>query len=305
MKTGVIILIVIAALLAVVLLGILAAAILLMRIAAKPRRYKRERSARYVREQGLYGEFDALEKKELQIPSYDGYTLHGFYLPAKEESDRYVIITHGIMDTCYGSIRYANMYHRLGFHVLMYDLRNHGENQKTYTTMGIRECRDLRAVAAYTRQRFGEDIVLGIHGESLGSSTSILCLDDGLKLAFCVADCGYSDLIDLMTYLVKEVYHVPAFFVPLGNRLVKLFYHYSFSDIRPIDNLRQNHTPILFIHGGADTYIPPWMSQKMYEVNAGYKEIYICPGAWHACSVSRNPKKYYEVLEGFLKRVLG
>ncbi len=294
--------------LGLLVLGIVAvpaAAILLMRIAAKPRRYKRERSARYVKEQGLYGEFDDLEKEELQIPSYDAYTLHGFYLPAKEVSDRYVIITHGIMDTCYGSIRYANMYHRLGFHVILYDLRNHGENKKTYTTMGIRECRDLRAVAEYTRQRFGEDIVLGIHGESLGSATGVLCLDDGLKLAFCVADCGYSDLMDLMRYLVKAVYHVPAFFVPLGNRLVKLFYHYSFSDIRPIDNLRQNHTPILFIHGGADTYIPPWMSQKMYEVNAGYKEIYICPGAWHACSISRNPKKYYEVVEGFLKRVLG
>ena len=287
------------------LLGILTATVLLMLIATKPRRYSREYSAKYVREQGLYGEFDTLNKEEFQIPSYDKYLLHGFYLPAEGKSNRYVIITHGIMDTCYGSIRYANLYHRLGFHVVIYDMRNHGENQKTFTTMGIRECQDLRAVVSYVRKRFGEDIVLGIHGESLGSATSILCLDDGLKLAFCVADCGYSDLIELMTYLVKEVYHVPTFFVPLGNRLVKLVYHYSFSDIRPIDNLRNNHTPILFIHGGADTYIPTRMSEEMYEVNAGYKELYICPKAKHACSILTNPEKYYEVLEGFIGRVLG
>ena len=305
MKPFVILVIILLGLLVLGLLGTLIAAILLMRIAAKPRRYKREYSAKYVREQGLYGEFDSLEKEEIEIPSYDGYALHGFYLPAKGESDRYVIITHGIMDTCYGSIRYANLYHRLGFHVVMYDLRNHGENKKTYTTMGIRECQDLRAVVGYVRRHFGENIVLGIHGESLGSATSILCLDDGLKLAFCVADCGYSDLIELMKYLVKEVYHVPAFFVPLGNRLVKLIYHYSFSDIRPIDNLQNNHTPILFIHGGADNYIPTWMSQKMYEANTGYKELYICPGAWHACSLCKNPKKYREVVEGFIRRVLG
>lgn len=304
MKPFVILVMILLGLLVLGLLGILAAAILLMRIAAKPRRYKQEDSVKYVREQGLYGEFDSLKKEEIQIPSYDGYALHGFYLPAEGESDRYIIVTHGITDTCYGSIRYANLYHRLGFHVVIYDLRNHGENKKTYTTMGIRECRDLRAVAFYVRRRFGEDIVLGIHGESLGSATSVLCLDDGLKLAFCVADCGYSDLIELMTYLVNEVYHVPAFFVPLGNRLVKLIYHYSFSDICPIDNLRDNHTPILFIHGGADHYIPSWMSQKMYEANAGYKELYICPGAGHACSIYKNPKKYCEVVEGFIRRVL-
>lgn len=288
-------------------LGIFAAAVLLMSIATKPRCYDAKRSIRQVTEQGLLGEFDSLEKEEIQIPSYDNYVLNGLYLPAKEESNKYVVITHGIMDTCYGSSKYANLYHRLGFHVVMYDMRNHGVNVKTYTSMGVRECKDLRAVIGYVRERFGrgevDEISVGIHGESLGSATSILCLDDNLNLAFCVADCGYSDLIELMRHLVKNEYHVPDFFVPLGDKLVKLFYGYSFSEIRPIDNLKNNYTPILFMHGAEDTYVPTYMSQDMYEANAGYKEICLFEGAKHAKSIASNPEKYFEVLREFLGRV--
>lgn len=289
-------------------LGIFAAAVLLMSIATKPRCYDAKRSIRQVTEQGLLGEFDSLEKEEIQIPSYDNYVLNGLYLPAKEESNKYVVITHGIMDTCYGSSKYANLYHRLGFHVVMYDMRNHGVNVKTYTSMGVRECKDLRAVIAYVRERFGaensQEISVGIHGESLGSATSILCLDDNLELAFCVADCGYSDLIQLMRHLVKNEYHVPDFFVPLGDKLVKLFYGYSFSEIRPIDNLKNNHTPILFMHGAEDTYVPTYMSQDMYEANAGYKEICLFEGAKHAKSIASDPKKYFEVLREFVGKVV-
>lgn len=279
------------------------AAVILIRIAAKPRRLKREQSIAYVKRQKLYGEFDTTPKEEVHIPSFDGYELFGFYLPAQKVSNRYVVITHGITDNCYGSVRYANFYHKLGLHVIIYDMRNHGANVGSYTTMGIRECRDLRAVIEYIRERFGENIVVGIHGESLGSATSILCLEDELQLAFCVADCGYSDLKELITYLAKKVYHAPTFLIPLGDKLVKLFYKYSFSEIRPIDNLKKNHTPILFIHGAADTYIPPSMSQDMYDANAGYKEIHFFEGAGHGGSIARNPKKYYEVLKGFLDSV--
>ena len=288
-------------------LGIFAAAVLLMRIATKPRCYDAKRSIRQVTEQGLLGEFDSLEKEEIQIPSYDNYVLNGLYLPAKEESNKYVVITHGIMDTCYGSSKYANLYHRLGFHVVMYDMRNHGVNVKTYTSMGMRECKDLRAVIGYARERFGrgevDRISVGIHGESLGCATSILCLDDSLKLAFCVADCGFSDLIELMRHLIRNEYHMPDFFVSLGDKLVKLFYGFSFSEIRPIDNLKNNHAPILFMHGGNDTYVPTYMSRDMYEANAGYKEICIFEGAKHAKSITSDPVKYFEMLRDFLARV--
>ena len=299
MRAVIIAAVVLGIMLLLILLGILTTAVLLMRIAAKPKRSGIARSIRYVKEQGLYGEFDDLEKEEIVIPSHDQYELHGFYIPAKKDGNRYVVITHGITDTCYGSIRYANFYHRLGCHVVIYDLRKHGVNKKTYTTMGIRESGDLRAVIEYVRRRFGESVFLGIHGESLGSATSVLCLDDGLNLNFCVADCGYSDLLELMTYLVKEVYHVPAFFIPLGNKLVKLFYHYSFSEIKPVENIKKNHTPILFIHGASDTYIPCSMSQAMYDANPGYKEIYFFKGAGHAMSIASDPKRYYNVLESF------
>lgn len=276
---------------------------LLMSKATKPKCATKEQCIEYVRKHNLYGEYDTLEKEEILISSFDGYELHGYYHPCRD-SKRYVIITHGITDSCFGSIRYVNIYHQLGFHVITYDLRNHGRNVKTYTSMGVRESKDLRAVIAFARMRFGEEIVLGLHGESLGTATSVLALRDDLKLAFCVADCGYSDMIKLMNYLVKKVYHVPGFFVALGNKLVKLCYGYSFDEISPEDNLKNNHTPILFVHGSEDAYIPSWMSEEMFELNPGYKKIEIFEGAAHAQSLASNPAKYLEMLRQFLGELL-
>lgn len=300
-----IVVIVLCCLAGLALIGILAVATVLMRIAAKPKRSTMEASVNYVRDAGVYGGFDEIEKEAVSISSFDGYLLNGFFIPAKEQSDRYVIISHGITDTLYGSVKYANIYHRLGFHVLIYHLRNHGSNKETYTTMGIRESKDLSQIILYMRKRFGENIRLGIHGESLGSATSIMCLKENQSLAFCVADCGFSKLVSLMKYLVKAEYHVPSWLIPIGNFLAMLLYHYSFYTICPIDSLWENQVPIMFIHGNADTFIPPFMSQEMYDANRGYKEIHFFPDAKHAGSLASAPEKYEEVLKAFLKKVLG
>ncbi len=279
------------------------AAYVMTKRATKPGRRTDEQILNRLKRKRLYGDYDSLEKEFVRIPSFDGYELRGIYLSADKESRRFVITSHGIMDNLHGGIKYALLYHKLGFNVIMYDLRNHGMNKETYSTMGIRESKDLREVIGYVRKRFGEDVIVGIHGESLGCATSILCLDDSLKLAFCVADCGFSNLYQLIRHLMKTEYHVPSFFLHIGNVIVKLIYRFSFSQNRPIDVLKNNHTPILFVHGENDTFIPTQMSRDMYEANAGYKEIYIARSAEHAASIDVNPGKYYEVLKNFIQKV--
>lgn len=273
----------------------------LLFLVLRPRLYTAERSIAAVKEHGLYGNFDTVEKESLSIPSYDNYLLHGLYL--KNNSDKYVIITHGWMDNMYISIKYAMLYHELGFQVIIYDLRHHGANKRSHVTMGIREARDLLAVIDYVRARFGQDIVLGIHGESLGAATCILSLKEKQDLSFCVADCGYSDLGRLVATAVKSLFHLPVFLIYPADLWCRLLYHFSFFSIKPVEVLTENTVPILFIHGTADRLIPCTMSQEMFEANKGKKQLVLFDGAEHARSVFSDPGKYRNTLGAFLSKL--
>lgn len=264
----------------------------------RPRLYTAERSISAVKEHGLYDPFDTVEKEALSIPSYDDYLLHGLYI--KNNSDKYVIITHGWMDNMYISIKYAMLYYALGFQVIIYDLRHHGSNKRCHVTMGIRESKDLQAVINYVKKRFGENIYLGIHGESLGASSCILVLKEEQKLNFCVADCGYSDLGKLIASAVKALFHLPVFFIYPADLWCRILYRYSFFSIKPAEALKENKVPVLFIHGTGDRLIPHTMSEEMYAAAKGRKQLVLFEGAQHARSVFSDPEKYRKTLELFL-----
>ncbi|MBQ9299463.1 MAG: alpha/beta hydrolase, partial [Clostridia bacterium] len=82
--------------------------------------------------------YDGLKKTNYSVKSYDGYMLHVQYIQNPRPTDRYILISHGYTDNRIGSLKYTRMYLDLGFHVILYDLRGHGENAVTFCTYSIR-----------------------------------------------------------------------------------------------------------------------------------------------------------------------
>ena len=205
--------------------------------------------------------YDALEKEPYVVSCEDGYELHALFLKNPVPSDRYILISHGYTDNRFGALKYARMYLDLGFHVIVYDLRGHGENQPTFCTYSIRESKDLMALIRDCRKRYPDARVFGIHGESLGSATSIACLKYRPDIDFVVADCGFSEIISVMQGGLRGM-HLPAGLVYPASCCAKLRYGYRYRQMRPIDSLKDNEIPILFIHGDQDDFILPAHSDK-------------------------------------------
>jgi fermentation-respiration switch protein FrsA (DUF1100 family) len=60
-------------------------------------------------------------------------------------------------------------------------------------------------------------------------------------------------------------------------------------------------TPILFIHGQNDTYIPPQMSQDLFNAKTqGDRRLYLVPGAGHAYACSTDAREYERQVNAFL-----
>ena len=243
--------------------------------------------------------YDPLEKTDYTVKSRNGYILHAQFLKNPGDTDRYILISHGYTDNRFGALKYAYMYLELGFNVIVYDLRGHGLNEPAICTYSIRESQDLLAMIQDSRERFRNMAILGIHGESLGAATSVAVLKEKPPVDFVVADCGFSDIVPVLKGAMKGM-HLPGFLVYLVSVCARIRYGYSFREMRPIESLRENHIPILFIHGAEDSFILPEHSERMKAATKGYAELHLIPGAGHAMSILTDPKAYQAIVRKFL-----
>ena len=277
--------------------------VMLSRMVAWPHRISLPDEIEYEKEKGMWKNFDSISKEEYVLDSFDGYELHMIYVPAVEKSDKYVIISHGYSGCRLGSVKYLHIFRDLGFNAIMYDDRGHGENKRVACTMGFKESRDLMTVISHVYERFGENITLGLHGESMGSALSNNALQYSPRIRFIVSDCGYNDLGKLFAYLVKKNMHLPKLFAKTASVANRIFYGYYFHQVSPIKYIRENEIPICFFHGEDDDFIPCEHAKEMHEANKGYSELHLVPGAGHAMCVITDEKAYAQNVKAFLETI--
>jgi len=248
-------------------------------------------------------ELAKLPKEEIYITSPFGYKLYGMFIPV-QNTKKAVIICHGITCNIYASVKYIDLFRKRGFSVFIYDQRNHGKSGGKYTTFGYFEKYDLKACADWVRGKMGQDAILGVMGESMGAATALQSLSVDKNIAFCIADCSYSDLRELLDLRLKIEYNIPGFlFMPLARIISEYKSGMSFNKVSPIKDVTGSLIPTLFIHGIDDDYIPAKMSMKMFEAKKGVRQIYIAKGAKHAQSLNADSREYDKKVGEFLNLI--
>ena len=246
--------------------------------------------------------YEGLQKTDYLVAGHDGYDLHVQLVQNPNPTNRYIIFTHANTDNHIGSLKYVPLFLDLGYNCILYDMRGHGEGKPTFCTYGLLEGKDLAELVKDTRERYPDIAELGLHGESLGGSTTISALAYSPNVDFAVSDCAFADLDSAIRQKFKTM-HLPEFLVPLADIGIRVLYGYSINDMRPIEALEGNTVPILFIHGDADTTVPPESARELCEAAKGKGELHYVSGADHAESVLIAPNEYREVVSSFLGTV--
>ena len=177
-------------------------------------------------------------------------------------------------------------------------------NESTFCTYSARERKDLLALINDSHERYRDISLFGLHGESLGAATSIAVLGEKPSVDFVVADCGFSEIASVLRGGLKSM-HMPEFLTGFASRCAKIRFGYSYDEMKPVESLKDNRIPILFIHGANDRFILPEHSERMKAATNGYAEIHLIPGADHAMSVLTDPVGYQEIVREFLKKISG
>lgn len=247
--------------------------------------------------------FKSLEKEEVFIDSPYGYKIHGLFF-SDCYSKKVIIISHGITWSLCGSIKYVELFLKKGFSILIYDHRNHGKSGGKDTSFGYYEKFDLKACTDWIINKLGNDIVIGLLGESMGAGTVLQNIAIDSRIGFCISDCGYSDINTLFKYHLEKDFKIKRLpIVEVTSFITKLRTGWGFKDVCPIKSISKIDTPILFMHGGADDFVPTWMSKEMYKAKKGFKDIYIAPNAAHVETYSNNMQEYEKHLDYFLKEI--
>lgn len=255
-----------------------------------------------------YGRLNVLDQEDVSIKSNFGYKLSGTYIKNPSETQNTVIILHGITGSRWEAMKYADMYIDLGFNILIYDSRYHGNSGGNDISLGYFEKYDLNNCVQWVRQKNPKGII-GVHGESMGAATALLqskINEDKKTVSFYVVDCPYSDLTELFTIKLREELKPHMDFVIRGiifySSMVALYKSgFSIYSISPVKAVKDVKTPIMFIHGADDEFIPPTMTMELYFAKKAPKSIYIAQNAGHAMAYLTNKQEYSSKVRQFLK----
>lgn len=242
-------------------------------------------------------------EKELKTKKADK-SLDNHIEDVKSPGLKLAILCHGFTWAKYGCLIYAEIYLRLGFKVLIYDHRNHGLSGKAYTSMGYYEKFDLKKIVDWCFRKYGENLKLVTHGESMGAATALMHLGIDDRVQCVIADCGYSDLKELLRYQMRQFYHLPRLLIPIESLITFLRAGFWYREVSPIQIVSQTDKPILFIHGKQDCFVPTDMAKQMYTCKRRNKAIYLVAGAEHAQSCLVNREGYNKRVEEFLERFI-
>ena len=77
---------------------------------------------------------------------------------------------------------------------------------------------------------------------------------------------------------------------------------FSFYECSTRDTLARSKTPILFIHGKKDDFVPVWMSEKNYEACQSPKQLLLVEGAGHGASYYENREQYETAVKAFISQ---
>ena len=247
-------------------------------------------------------EYFCLKREPFEVTLKDGYVIHGDYSENEKPSNKYVILVHGHGSTREGTLKYCPIFYQMGYNIIRYDHRSHGDNERGRCTMGHQEAKDLNEIIDYVKERFGKDIFLVLHGTSLGGATVLLLTQYRQDINYIVADCPYASMIAFAGDYVHNMHLMYWPFKIFFPIVVKTMSGLKVKDMAPIEVIDKNKIPTLHLHGAKDTLIRPYHCQKLYDKNGAEKEIHFFPNSPHGQSAVVDRKEYEEVLQEFAQK---
>lgn len=239
-------------------------------------------------------------KREVHIVN-NGLNLYGEYYDFG--FSKCVMILSGRTESLKYGYYFAIPYAEMGFSVLVFDPRAHGESEGEFNTVGFEESLDAVQWAKFLEKEFGITTII-FHGICIGASTGMLAITS-------------EDCPDVVKGIVTEGMFL-NFGESMKNHLIerkklwfpvmqcidfwmKVYTRHSMK-YGPFDRIGNLKKPLLMLQSKEDRYSTPLNAQKLYDKCSSYKKelVWFDKGA-HSMLRITDTEKYDNSIKIFIK----
>lgn len=247
--------------------------------------------------------FETTDYQELYlVADFDGITLHAYQIEQEQQTDKWAILVHGYTGDAIHMIRSARHFYDMGYNILIPNARGHGKSEGGYIGMGwhdrldfVQWANEIIAVSPFSQ------IVL--YGVSMGGATVMMVSGEDLpeNIKVIVEDCGYSSVWGEFSYQLTGIFGLPEFpFINFASLVTKIRAGYFFGEASAVEQVAKSETPIMFIHGTDDTFVPYEMVYEVYEAATVEKKLLIVEGAAHGSAARVLGAEYWDEVDSFI-----
>lgn len=273
-------------------------------ILLKPTRRKKEWYGRFT---DLLEPKDAgLPQEDVEIETFDGLKLRGWFVAQKKKSHGTIIFLHGVGDCKIAGVPFARSMYQKGFNIFLYDSRQHGESEGYYCTYGFYEKYDVSSAIRYLRSRKDKKLgKIGIFGTSMGAAVAIQAAAINHHISAVVAEGSYTALRTIFVDYQKRTIKLPWHFL----RNIALVQSQKMANFKarlvsPLEDIKRVHVPIFIVHGKNDSFIKPQYSKMLYDAGKEPKLLMIIEKAEHNDVWDVGGTIYHNAISSFFKEHL-
>lgn len=244
------------------------------------------------------------DAQHIYIRSHDDLKLHGWWVGA-ENAKGSMLMFHGykstyLVDFC----AVYEMYHNMGYNILLADQRSHGMSEGKFITFGVKEARDAAAWIHWHNRNMGP-VPIFLCGMSMGASTVLFAAGNPLpeNVRGITADSGFSSPYAIIRHVAsKQIGHLAPVMMPAVNFWARQLALFDLKECSTENALKKCPVPVLLCHGLADDFVPSHMSQAGYDACCSEKKLILVEGARHGTSFLHDRERVENALLDFFRK---
>lgn len=223
-----------------------------------------------------------LQGEYFNFKTKDQLTLSGYLSKAFDEERKGVfLLCHGIGSCKEHQFGVANFFNRLGYDVLSFDSRAHGQSEGEFCTYGYKEKQDIVSIINQLEKRGYQNFF--IYGASLGGGIALqtLAIEPRLKGGIIVST--FSNLDEVSFDYQKRITKIPWKWVNnLVNKNAGKMAGFQAKDVNPEWSCQSITQPVMMIHGEKDERIDVNCAKRNFKALASQvKTLELIPDGYH------------------------
>lgn len=245
--------------------------------------------------------------EDVQFEASDGIRIKGWFIKGNGKGTLpTVIICHGLGANRSDFTELAAGLSRNGYNALLFDFRGHGESERSASSFGYLEQKDLLAAIKYIKDRKEMDAKrIAVYGFSMGGAVAILTAAESSDIKCVIADSSFTTLREQGERLFTSSFLPSAVFLRPVTWMYELYFQVDADKVVPIDMIHKISTRgVMIIGGGADEQMPSSDAMRLFAAAREPKEIWLIPGAVHGGTVYMTGDEYSKRIAGFIDKHL-